>query len=84
MKEKSVQIPARMYISLVRLAYCDLDPAEQDREWATVKECIDAKVEAYTRRELYTKYKSDPDPAERERARQEYLDAVGMRKDFRW
>lgn len=84
MKEKQYQIPERMYVSLLRLVYCDLNQSEQAKEWQVVRECIHAKTEAYIKRELYTKYKTDPDPAERERARQEYLDSVGMRSDFRW
>jgi len=40
--------------------------------------------EAMVRRDLYTKYRTAPTEEEREKARQEYLDKVGMHRDFRW
>lgn len=35
-------------------------------------------------RDLYTRYKTAPTEAEREQARQAYLDLKGIDKDFRW
>jgi hypothetical protein len=35
-------------------------------------------------RELYTKYKTAPSEADREKARREYLDRRGIPESFRW
>lgn len=45
---------------------------------------MEDKLEAMIRRDSYTKYKIAPAEEEREKARQEYLDKVGMHRDFRW
>lgn len=45
---------------------------------------IDGKVRAVTRRELYTRYKTAKTPEERERARQQYMDEVGIPDAYRW
>ena len=45
---------------------------------------MEDKLEAMIRRDSYTKYKTAPTEEEREKARQEYLDKVGMHRDFRW
>ena len=46
--------------------------------------CLEEKLEAMVRRDLYTKYKPAPTEEEREKARQEYLEKVGMHRSFRW
>ena len=45
---------------------------------------IDEKAEAMYRRWLYTQSKTADTEAEREKARQKYLDEVGILPDFRW
>jgi hypothetical protein len=42
------------------------------------------KLDAMVKRELYTTYKTAGTLEEREKARQEYLEKVGIPKDFRW
>jgi len=34
--------------------------------------------------QLYSTYKMSPDPEEKEKARQDYLDKKGIHKDFWW
>ena len=43
---------------------------------------LQKKIEAVKRRGLYTQYKSADSRAERENARQQYLDLVGYNSDF--
>jgi hypothetical protein len=44
-----------------------------------------SKIDSQVRRELYSKYQNKTlTPAERETARQAYLDEIGMRESFRW
>jgi len=45
---------------------------------------IHRKAEALSRHELYSKSKTATSADEREQARTEYLDRVGMSQDFRW
>ena len=49
-----------------------------------IKRGLEEKLEAMIKRDLYTKYKTAPTEEEREMARQEYLEKVGMHRSFRW
>lgn len=49
-----------------------------------LRSIIHRKAEALSRHELYSKSKTAKTEEEREKARQEYLDRVGMDGDFRW
>ena len=42
------------------------------------------KLDQMVRRELYTSYKKAESPEAREKARQAYLEQIGMHEDFRW
>jgi hypothetical protein len=44
---------------------------------------LEQKLDAMVKRELYTKYKTAPTEAEKEEARQKYLDKVGLQRGFR-
>lgn len=41
-------------------------------------------MEALKRHDLYTKYRTSENKANREEARQQYLDSAGILKNFRW
>ena len=41
-------------------------------------------MEKLVRHEIYSKFKTAPTEEEKKKARQDYLDMVGMHKDFRW
>ena len=79
-KEKQVQIPQKALISLLR--YFLIKKNEEDEK--IIIKALEDKLEAITRHELYTQSKVNPSEEEREKARQEYLDRVGILKDFRW
>lgn len=49
-----------------------------------IQELLGAKLDACIKRELYTSYKTAESPEERERARLQYLDKIGMSDNFRW
>lgn len=80
MKEKQVQIPYDTLFSLFR--YFLIEPTEADAE--AIKKALDNKLEAMIRHDLYTKYKTAPTNEEKEKARQEYLDRIGILDSFRW
>lgn len=49
-----------------------------------IKKGLEEKIDSMVKHDLYTKYKTAATEIEREKARQEYLDKVGMRDSFRW
>ena len=79
-KEKQVQIPYALYSKLV--AYFLL---EEDSVYADCRAGIEDKFNALYKRHLYSTYKDKTLTAEeQEKARQEYLDLVGVHPSFRW
>ena len=76
---KNVQISEQLFFALLKYHLLDMDEVLPE-----IKKGLDEKVEAMMKRELYTKYKTAPTEEEREKARQEYLERVGMHRDFRW
>ena len=68
------------------IIYCtpQISLGEIDDVLPEIKKGLEEKMEAMVRRDLYTKYKTAPPEEEREKARQEYLEKVGMHRSFRW
>ena len=78
-KEKQVQIPLSLTNRLFRYFLCDDDSVYDD-----IKKELESKLDKMLAHELYTRSKTADTAEERERARQQYLDKVGIHKDFRW
>ena len=76
---KNVQISQELFFDLVRFHLL-----EREELSIEIQKGLEAKLEAMVKRELYTKYKTAPTEEEREQARKEYLDKVGIHKNFRW
>ena len=76
---KNVQISEELFIALLKYHLVDMDDVLPQ-----IKKGLEEKLEAMVRRDLYTKYKTAPTEEEREKARQEYLEKVGMHRSFRW
>ena len=76
---KNVQIPQELFMKLLRYHLLDDGSCADD-----VKKGLEQKMNAMVERELYTKSKTAVSESEREKARTEYLDMVGMHPDFRW
>ena len=68
------------------IIYCtpQISLGEIDDVLPEIKKGLEEKMEAMVRRDLYTKYKTAPTEEEREKARQEHLEKVGMHRSFRW
>lgn len=81
MREKSLQIPERLFLEIAQ--YFLLDYREPERE-QTIKKGLSDKIEAVIRHDLYTKYKTAPTPEQQEQARKEYLEKAGIPQSFRW
>lgn len=84
MATKTVQISTTLLYDL--FAYFLTDQDDDDREYTreAITTALEAKLEALTRRELYTQSKTADTPEAREAARQAYLNRVGMRQSYRW
>lgn len=78
-KKKSVTIPEELFIDLVKYFLADIR-WDEDR----IRSRLQEKLEAMVKRELYTRYKTAGTPEEREKARREYLEKVGIPENFRW
>ena len=76
---KNVQISEELFFALLKYHLVEIDEVLPQ-----IKKGLEEKLEAMVRRELYTKYKTAQTQEEREKARQEYLNKVGMHSDFRW
>ena len=76
---KNVQISEELFIALLKYHLVEIDDVLPE-----IKKGLEEKLEAMVRRDLYTKYKTAPTEEEREKARQEYLEKVGMHRSFRW
>ncbi|MCR4930523.1 MAG: complexin-2 [Lachnospiraceae bacterium] len=76
---KKVQIPEKLFFSLLR--YFIL---EQEDERKYIASGLEDKLQSMVKHDLYSKYKTAPTAEEREKARKEYLDEVGVPQSFRW
>ncbi len=77
---KNIQISQELFLKIFR--YFEFDCLELEPE---IKKELNEKLDALWKHELYSKYKNKSlSDEEREQARQEYLDAVGIHKDWRW
>lgn len=76
---KNVQISEELFFALLKYHLVEIDEVLPE-----IKKGLENKLEAMVRRDLYTKYKTALTEEEREKARQEYLDKVGVHRDFRW
>lgn len=76
---KNVQISEELFFALLKYHLVEIDDVLPE-----IKKGLEEKLEAMVRRDLYTKYKTAPTEEEREKARQEYLEKVGMHRSFRW
>ena len=77
--QKNVQISYELFIDLIKFHLFGFDENE-----AKIRMDLKRKLNTMCARELYTKYKTAGTDAEREEARQKYLDSRGSPEDFRW
>lgn len=60
------------------------DPSSTRLQFKRLYAGVRQKLEAMMRHDLYSLYKSGADEGIRAKARQEYLDAIGLSDSFRW
>lgn len=76
---KNVQITQELFLSLVKYHLLEVDEEEEK-----IKKELTEKLNAMVKRQIYSQYKTAPTEEGREKARQEYLDKVGISPSFRW
>lgn len=76
---KTIQISEQLFFALLKYHLVEMDDVLPE-----IKKGLEEKLGAMVKRDLYTKYKTAPTEEEREKARQEYLNKVGVHRDFRW
>ena len=78
-KEKNVLIPEKLFVQICQYHIFGVTDVEK-----MIRKGLEAKIDRFKAHQLYSTYKVSPDPEEKEKARQEYLDVKGVHKDFRW
>ena len=84
---KKIQITQDLFVKILKYFYSEefeLDDDELCKLYREIKSGIDKKLDAISRRSYYTEYKTADTDEAKEKARQKYLDAVGMHRDFRY
>ena len=76
---KTVQIPYDLFLDLAMYHLRGEDEYEDE-----ICRGLEQKLDAMLNRQLYSRYKTAPTEAEREQARQEYLDRRGVPQSYRW
>lgn len=74
-----IQISEELFVDIVKYFLL-----EQQERLPGIRRGLEQKMDALVMRELYTKYKTAPSEADREKARREYLDRRGVPQSFRW
>lgn len=78
---KQVQIDSELFYALYRLIVLE----ECDSELLSfAKNQLDSKFNKLVNHSLYSKYKTADSEDDRENARKEYLESIGIHKDFVW
>lgn len=84
---KKIQITQDLFVKILKYFSSEefeLDDDELCELYREIKSGIDKKLDAISRRSYYTEYKTADTDEAKEKARQKYLDAVGMHRDFRY
>lgn len=76
---KNVQITQELFLSLVKYHLLEVDEEEE-----IIKKELTEKLDAMAKRQIYSQYKTAQTEEEREKARQKYLEKVGISSSFRW
>ena len=84
---KKIQITQDLFVKMIKYFYSEefeLGDDELFELYRDIKKGIEQKLDAISRRSYYTEYKTADTDEAKEKARQKYLDAVGMHEDFRY
>ena len=75
----NIQISKKLFWDLLEFHLLEKYEKSDD-----IQKALNEKLDRMVMHDIYTKSKTAATEKEREKARQEYLDRVGMHPDFRW
>lgn len=78
---KTVKIDFKTFMALVRY-FCLQEQTEE--LYGQITKDLEDKINSLSKHELYTQSKTAESEQDREKARQAYLDKIGMKNSFRW
>ena len=81
-RPKNIQIEYSFFLDLVSYAFLHEDST--DPGYQRIATAFRKKLEAMERHHLYSLYKSGATEEIRSKAREDYLEAIGLRNSFRW
>ena len=81
-RPKSIQIDYSFYLDLISYAFMHGDP--DDPCFRRIDSAFHRKLEAMERHEFYSLYKSGATKEIRDKAREDYLEAIGLRAAYHW
>lgn len=81
-RPKSIQIDYSFFLDLISHAFQNGDP--DDPCFRRIDSAFHRKIEAMERHELYSLYKSGATKEIRDKAREDYLEAIGLRDAYHW
>ena len=81
-RPKNIQIEYSFFLDLISFAFMHED--SEDPAFQRIATAFYRKLEAMERHHLYSLYKSGATEDIRRKAREEYLEAIGLRDSLRW
>lgn len=81
-REKSITIPELLFAKMAM--YCLFEDQRTPERLEEIRKGVYDKIDRQTNHNLYTTSKTAPTEEQREKARKEYLDRVGISEGFRW
>ena len=81
-KPKSILLDYDLFVDLYVYACRHSEP--DDLQYKRLCSGVHKKLDAMMRHDLYSLYKSGADEKTRAKAREEYLEAIGLSDSFRW
>lgn len=81
-RPKNIQIDYSFFLNLISYAFLHEDP--DDPCFQSIYYAFNRKLQAMERHELFTLYKSGATKEIREKARMDYLKAIGLYDAFQW
>ncbi len=81
-KPRSILLDYDLFVDLYVYTCRHSEP--DDLQYMRIETGVRKKLEAMMRHDLYSLYKSGTDDELREKARQEYLNVIGLSDSFRW
>ncbi len=81
-RPKNIQIEYSFFLDLISYAFMHEDT--EDPAYQRIDAAFHKKLEAMERHHLYSLYKSGATEEIRSKAREDYLEAIGLRNSFHW